>query len=89
MPLVAEDRIVRTGMVAVLGAVAVSVLLGWLGDPWRTGVAAALAVLLVAVGSPHGALDHLVLLSGPRAASALGRSLPGAGTPAVPGPPAC
>ncbi len=65
MPLVADDRIVRAGLVAAAGAVAASVLLGLLGDPWRTAVAAGLAVLLVAVGSPHGALDHLVLVSGP------------------------
>ncbi|WP_380163668.1 beta-carotene 15,15'-dioxygenase, Brp/Blh family [Jannaschia sp. R86511] len=64
MPLVAEDRITRTGTVAVVAGIAVSVLLAPLGEPWRTGVAGALAVGLVALGSPHGALDHLVLLAG-------------------------
>uniref|UniRef100_UPI0030ED2FAB Brp/Blh family beta-carotene 15,15'-dioxygenase n=1 Tax=Aquipuribacter hungaricus TaxID=545624 RepID=UPI0030ED2FAB len=66
MPLVAEDRIIRTGLVAVVGAVVATFLLATVGDPWRTGVAAALVVLLVAVGSPHGALDHLVLVNGAR-----------------------
>lgn len=64
MLLVDDDRILRTGMLAVVGAVAVSLLLGTVGDPWRTGTAAALAVALVALGSPHGALDHLVLVTG-------------------------
>lgn len=64
MPLVADDRIVRTGAVAVVAAITVSVLLAPLGEPWRTGVAGVLAVLLVALGSPHGALDHLVLVRG-------------------------
>jgi beta-carotene 15,15'-dioxygenase len=63
MPLVAEDRIARTGAVAVVAAIALSVLLAPFGEPWRTGVAAAVALVLVALGSPHGALDHLVLLA--------------------------
>ncbi|MGJ7442552.1 beta-carotene 15,15'-dioxygenase, Brp/Blh family [Aquipuribacter sp. MA13-6] len=64
MPLVAHDRITRTGTVAVVVGIAVSVLLAPFGEPWRTGVAGAVAVLLIALGSPHGALDHLVLLAG-------------------------
>ncbi len=64
MPLVAHDRIARTGAVAVVAGIAVSVLLAPFGEPWRTSVAGAVAVLLVALGSPHGALDHLVLLAG-------------------------
>lgn len=63
MPLVAHDRIARTGAVAVVAGIVVSVLLAPLGEPWRTSVAGAVAVLLVALGSPHGALDHLVLLA--------------------------
>jgi Brp/Blh family beta-carotene 15,15'-monooxygenase len=64
MPLVAHDRIARTGAVAVVAAIALSVLLAPLGEPWRTGVAGVVAVLLIALGSPHGALDHLVQLHG-------------------------
>lgn len=64
MPLVAHDRIARTGAVAVVAAIALSVLLAPLGEPWRTGIAGVVAVLLIALGSPHGALDHLVQLSG-------------------------
>lgn len=64
MPLVAEDRIARTGAIAVVAAIALSVLLAPLGEPWRTGIAGVVAVVLVALGSPHGALDHLVLLRG-------------------------
>lgn len=64
MPLVAHDRIARAGFVAVLAGITLSVLLAPFGEPWRTGVAGAVAVLLVALGSPHGALDHLVLVAG-------------------------
>ena len=64
MPLVADDRIVRTGLVAVLAAITLSVLLAPLGEPGRTAAAGVIAVVLIAVGSPHGALDHLVLAAG-------------------------
>jgi len=64
MPLVADDRIVRTGLAGVLAAITMSVLLAPLGEPWRTATAAVLAVVLIALGSPHGALDHLVLAAG-------------------------
>lgn len=63
MPLVAHDRIARTGAVAVVAGIVLSVLLAPLGEPWRTGVAGVVAVVLVALGSPHGALDHLVLVA--------------------------
>ena len=42
-------------------------------------MAGALAVLLVAVGSPHGALDHLVLVRGPAAAADLPAGRDGTG----------
>jgi|GEM_PF-1586859 len=79
MPLVAHDRIARTGTVAVVAGIALSVLLAPLGEPWRTGVAGAVAVVLVALGSPHGALDHLVMLANrPGTAGTRDRSVLGA-----------
>ena len=76
MPLVADDRIVRTGLVGVAAAIALSVLLAPLGEPWRTATAGIIAVVLIALGSPHGALDHLVLARG-RTGAASPQSTPG------------
>lgn len=84
MVLVADDRIVRTGWVAVAAAIALSVLLAPVVEPWRTGTTAVLAVLLVALGSPHGALDHLVLAAGRPAGAPVGaRSDAGSSAPSA------
>ncbi|MFC5381460.1 beta-carotene 15,15'-dioxygenase, Brp/Blh family [Aquipuribacter nitratireducens] len=62
-PLVGDPAVARVGTVALVAAVALSLLLAPLGEPWRTGVAAVVAVVALALGSPHGALDHLVDLT--------------------------
>lgn len=61
MPLVADSRVLRVGSVAAVGAIVLSFVLAAVGEPWRTAVAGLVAVALVALGSPHGALDHLAL----------------------------
>ena len=73
MPLVADDRIIRTGVVGVVAAIALSFLLATLGEPAATAVAGVVAVVLIALGSPHGALDHLVLARSRRGPAPSGR----------------
>lgn len=63
MTLVADDRVTRVGGVAVLAAVLLSLAMSPLDEATRTGVAGVVALVLIAAGSPHGALDHVVLVT--------------------------
>ncbi len=60
-PLVAHDSVTTVGYAAVVGAIVVS----WALDVVPTGLAdqigLAVAVLFLAAGTPHGALDHLAV----------------------------